>query len=152
MSLILGVDPGDMTGYSLWEDNVEIERGILSDFDFYIFLDALPERGEIERIIYEDFRLLKGKAAAIASQAKGRRMVASQVIGACKLAAVRAKCPTTAMPTGNLPILYAHAGMKQATNHALSHGDDAYVQTREWMQRNGRVKSRLQLRREAAGD
>lgn len=117
--MILVVDPGDTTGFAMFQDNGELfEKG---QADFSKFLEVLYN-SICSRIIVEDYRLRAGKQA----QQTGSRFQAVQVIGALKyhaflhdvqfeLASVQAK---------TLGSMYS--GVKPPSDHKKSHEIDAY--------------------------
>lgn len=118
--MILAVDPGDTSGFALFEDGGSSIGSWQSDFDKSLELLAPIEN--LSKIVVEDYRLRKGKQA----QQTGSRFQAVQMIGALKyhaklhgiafeLASVQAK---------TLGAMFS--GVKPPSNHKESHKIDAY--------------------------
>lgn len=122
-ALILVVDPGDTTGYALFDVNGHFIAKDQGNFDGVLSVLAdIGQKNLLTRIVVEDYRLRAGKQA----QQTGSRFQAVQVIGALKyhaylhnigfeLATIQAK---------TLGSMYS--GVKPPSDHKKSHEIDAY--------------------------
>lgn len=117
--MILVVDPGDTTGYALFEEDGELYLKGQADFDK--FLDFLL-KNSFDSIVVEDYRLRKGKQA----QQTGSRFQAVQVIGALKYIARQEKIPFELASVQAKTLGSMYSGVKPPSNHKLSHEIDAY--------------------------
>jgi len=118
--MILVVDPGDTSGLALFEDNGKHIRKWQSDFP--TLLKELQTMPLVSEIVVEDYRLRQGKQMA----QTGSRFQAVQVIGALKYhAAIKgAELHLANVQAKTLGAMYS--GVKQPSNHKLSHEIDAY--------------------------
>ena len=118
--MILVVDPGDTTGFALFQDN-----GIFIAKDqanFEDMLQILHDTRHIERIVVEDYRLRAGKQA----QQTGSRFQAVQVIGALKYHAFLHDIPFELATVQAKALGSMYSGVKPPSDHKKSHEIDAY--------------------------
>lgn len=118
--MILVVDPGDTTGFALFQDN-----GIFIAKDqanFEDMLQILHDTRHIERIVVEDYRLRAGKQA----QQTGSRFQAVQVIGALKYHAFLHDIPFELATVQAKTLGSMYSGVKPPSDHKKSHEIDAY--------------------------
>ena len=116
--MILVVDPGDTTGYAVFEEDGELVTKGQADFDK--FLDFLIA-STFTRIVVEDYRLRKGKQA----QQTGSRFQAVQVIGALKYYCYIRGAEFTLVDVQAKTLGAMYSGEKPPSNHKLSHQVDA---------------------------
>ena len=117
--MILVVDPGDTTGYALFEEDGELHLKGQADFDK--FLDFLLNNN-FDSIVVEDYRLRKGKQA----QQTGSRFQAVQVIGALKNVARQEQIPFELASVQAKTLGSMYSGVKPPSDHKKSHEIDAY--------------------------
>ena len=117
--MILVVDPGDTTGYALFEEDGELYLKGQADFDK--FLDFLL-KNSFDSIVVEDYRLRKGKQA----QQTGSRFQAVQVIGALKYIARQEEIPFELVSVQAKTLGSMYSGVKPPSDHKKSHEIDAY--------------------------
>lgn len=122
--MILVVDPGDTTGFALFQEDGECVWKGQEDFDGLLELLAgdTDIRVLTTRIVVEDYRLRKGKQAA----QTGSRFQAVQVIGALKFYARLKSIPFELVDVQAKTLGSMYSGVKQPSNHKLSHEIDAY--------------------------
>ena len=117
--MILVVDPGDTTGYAVFEEDGEFVDKGQADFDK--FLDFLMA-STFTRIVVEDYRLRKGKQA----QQTGSRFQAVQVIGALKYLARQERIGIDLVNVQAKTLGSMYSGVKPPSDHKKSHEIDAY--------------------------
>lgn len=117
--MILFVDPGDTTGYAIFEEDGELLTKGQADFDK--FLDFLIQN-TFDRIVVEDYRLRKGKQA----QQTGSRFQAVQVIGALKYVARQERIGFELVNVQAKTLGSMYSGVKPPSDHKKSHEVDAY--------------------------
>lgn len=117
--MILFVDPGDTTGYAIFEEDGELLTKGQADFDK--FLDFLIQN-TFDRIVVEDYRLRKGKQA----QQTGSRFQAVQVIGALKYVARQERIGFELVNVQAKTLGSMYSGVKPPSDHKKSHEIDAY--------------------------
>lgn len=117
--MILVVDPGDTTGYAVFEEDGEFVDKGQADFDK--FLDFLMA-STFTRIVVEDYRLRKGKQA----QQTGSRFQAVQVIGALKYLARQEHIGIELVNVQAKTLGSMYSGVKPPSDHKKSHEVDAY--------------------------
>ena len=117
--MILVVDPGDTTGYALFDETGELYLKGQADFDK--FLDFLL-KNSFDSIVVEDYRLRKGKQA----QQTGSRFQAVQVIGALKYIARQEEIPFELASVQAKTLGSMYSGVKPPSDHKKSHEIDAY--------------------------
>ncbi len=132
--MILSCDPGDTTGWVIWsDDGQELYSGQMEADEFIEHL-AQPDRfPDLKTVVYEDFRLFRGRAQA----QTGSRFKASQVIGALKMLSSMTKAKQVRQETGNRDLGYKFMGEKQPTNHKISHVTDAKAHGYYYLVRSG---------------
>lgn len=120
---VLSLDPGDRSGWALWnDDGVLLDTGIL-EIDDMIRLLASDYFSPLSTVVYEDYRLNRNKALAQA----GSKMAASQVIGAAKALAARQEAILQAQEVGAMRMASMHSGIKRPSNHRNGHHVDAVL-------------------------
>jgi hypothetical protein len=118
--LVISVDPGDTTGIAYWKDNGEfIEKEMV---DFEQLVDRLEALENVTAVVCEDYRLRQGKQMV----QTGSRFVAVQALGALRAYAHRVGADFVLQQPNILTIAAMHSGVKQPSNHSLSHAVDAY--------------------------
>lgn len=136
--LLLSVDPGDKTGYAIFNfDTAELLKmeivadtampGILSSFTPSKFL----------AVVYEDFILYASKA----KEQTGSRFKAVQVIGMLKMWSENNGIRMVRQPAQFLENGYKASGMPRAKKHEDSHDRDAYVHGWVYLDKIGKVRS-----------
>lgn len=125
MTHIFAVDPGKTTGYVIITDtpgNEILAWGHLSPEGVADFLEHYPMNVEmLNAIVYEDFKLFRGKAMA----QTGSRFEASQVIGMLLSFSRRHDIKLIRQSTDNRDRGYAWAQVPKTSNHSKSHRLDA---------------------------
>jgi len=117
--VILVVDPGDTTGYAMFQDDGTLfEKG---QADFQKFLEILYN-SICSRIVVEDYRLRAGKQA----QQTGSRFQAVQVIGALKYHAYLHDVQFELANVQAKTLGSMYSGVKPPSDHKKSHEIDAY--------------------------
>ena len=117
--MILVVDPGDTTGYAMFQDDGTLfEKG---QADFQKFLEILYN-SICSRIVVEDYRLRAGKQA----QQTGSRFQAVQVIGALKYHAYLHDVQFELANVQAKTLGSMYSGVKPPSDHKKSHEIDAY--------------------------
>ena len=132
--MIMSIDPGDTTGFARWYgDGTLIDKQKMPYEDF---LGYLAHVNGISAIVYEDFRLRRGKAVA----QSGSKFPAVQVIGAVKLYSLMHHVPNFAQS----PQIMKIAALQSDTVIPLaSHIDDdvaAYLHGWYWFAAKGILK------------
>jgi len=128
----LSLDPGDRTGWALWEGPRLTEWGIAGENDLIDLFDSFSW-GRVQHIIYEDWRLQKAKA----TQQAGSHMLASQVIGMAKLHARQVNARPYAQEVSVITMAMLHSGIIRPRDHAKTHDIDAILHGFWWMERMG---------------
>lgn len=120
---ILAVDPGDTTGWAIlgYYGGQLWDSGQLPLKEMQEFINNLDPTG-CKGIVYEDFRLYAHKT----KQQIGSRFGAVQIIGALESYGYRNELVRVRQPARVLAIAEKWSGVKQPTNHKLSHHVDAY--------------------------
>lgn len=132
--MILVVDPGDITGYALFNNEGECLWKDQKNFDKT--LELLSDGWAIAyptSIIVEDYRLRKGKQA----QQTGSRFEAVQVIGALKLFARLHYIEFELVDVQAKMLGSMYSGVKPPSDHKKSHEIDAYNIGIYWLVKNG---------------
>lgn len=119
--MILVVDPGDTTGIALFTEEGELVEKGQHKFDCLLEEMSVKYR-KASTIIVEDYRLRKGKQAA----QTGSRFQAVQVIGALKYHAYLWGIEFLLVDVQAKTLGAMYSGVKQPSNHKLSHEIDAY--------------------------
>lgn len=146
--MILAVDPGDTTGIAWWRDN--------GDFlgQAQIPLEELAQTWESLEIefddkitiaIVEDFVLYGSRAR---SQV-GSRMKASQGIGMVKAVASIKGTEVVVQPASIKKTALQWSQVKLPSDHAKTHEWDAYLHGYFYLVKEGKIKTFLELQREA---
>jgi hypothetical protein len=138
-SQILGIDPGDATGWSLVADpgGHEIAHGIEKYATFPAWLKSfLGLFGAIDTVIVEDFALFKNKALA----QSGSKLYAPRVIGMVEYWASTYGIPVVLQPPTIKPIAQKFSQRKPTGAHAKSHDVDAYNHAIYWLTKQGRFE------------
>lgn len=118
--MVISVDPGETTGIAYWKNDGEfIEKEML---DFYELIDRLEALEGVTTVVCEDYRLRQGKQMV----QTGSRFVAVQTIGYLKSYAHRVGAEFVLQQPNVLTIAAMHSGVKQPSDHKLSHDVDAY--------------------------
>lgn len=133
---MISVDPGDPAGIYFWEGSGE---GIYGDqFSLDRLAQYVSEAGywwNLEHIVYEDFRLRKGKAL----QQSGSRFETSQSIGMLKVLAKTMKAELHRQNTDPLTVASMWSGVKMPSNHKESHVISAFLHGYYWLVGQGIV-------------
>lgn len=119
-NLMLSVDPGKSTGWTVFKDGVQYDMGICRSVDeFDEWLDHFEDKygGPPNLVVYESFILFKNKAQAQV----GSKMETSQVIGLLKRFARHAKSEIVAQPSHILPMAIKWSKIKLPGDHKNSH-------------------------------
>lgn len=141
---ILGIDPGDTTGWSLVADpgGHEIAHGMEKYSTFPEWLSRFPGLfGPITTVIVEDFALFKNKAL---SQA-GSKLYATRVIGMVEYWAWFYAIPVVFQPPTIKPIAQKFSQRKPTGAHSKSHDIDAYNHAIFWLTKQGRFDPDAEL-------
>lgn len=133
---VLGVDPGYTTGWSLNEDNTELESGQVTFDEIVEWLNTHYWVG-INYLVIEDFSLFKGKALAQI----GSKFETCQVIGMFKLWADIHRIPVIMQAPTIKSFATKYSGRKVPSNHSLSHSTDAYLHAVFFLQQHGHFKT-----------
>lgn len=128
--MILVVDPGDTTGYAMFDrEGGLIEKG---QADLDKFFEVLITHS-FTKFVVEDYRLRKGKQA----QQTGSRFQAVQVIGALKYAAYLDEVDFELVDVQAKTLGSMYSGVKPPSDHKKSHEIDAYNIGIYWFVKNG---------------
>lgn len=120
--MILFADPGDTTGLALFNDETgEFIDKWQSNFE-ELLEDLVSMKHHLSTIVVEDYRLRQGKQMA----QTGSRFQAVQVIGALKYHAKIKALPFELVNVQAKTLGAMYSGVKQPSNHKLSHEIDAY--------------------------
>jgi hypothetical protein len=136
---ILGIDPGDMTGWSLVEDpgGHEIAHGMEHYNAMPVWLEqCIAWCGPIHTVIVEDFALFKNKALAQA----GSKLYAPRVIGMIEYWAHLNQVGLVFQPPSIKPIAQKFTQRKPTGAHSKSHDIDAYNHAIYWLTKQGRYE------------
>lgn len=138
--LVLGVDPGGTTGWSMLsnEDGYEFASGQLRMDEVAPWLQDHLNK-PLAHIIIEDFRLSPEKAKAQI----GSRFDTCKVIGMFELFAHILSIPITLQPRTVKPIAERFSGIRPPRNHKMSHHIDAYNHAVYWLTQQGRFTTKL---------
>lgn len=129
--MILGIDPGDRTGWAVLEKHggKVLDRGITRADDMPAVLTKIVNTYNITYIIYEEFILYANRA----QQQTGSRFFASQVIGMIKYVSwLQGGIPLIAQPANYLKNCERVTGLKKPSNHDDSHDVDAINHVLLW--------------------
>lgn len=119
--MYLGIDPGETTGYALFETPEKmLTWGHVAFDDVFDWLENLPDG--ITVVIIESFTLFQHKA----KQQSGSKMKTSQVIGAVKAWAKRKGAEIVEQPPTIKQFAEKQSGLKPVGAHANSHRIDAF--------------------------
>ena len=124
VQMILGIDPGDKTGWAVLEKHGGriVSRGITRADNMPEMLVQLSATYSIETIVYEEFILYANRA----QQQTGSRFFASQVIGMVKfLSWLNGGIKLVVQPAHFLKDAEKATGWKKPSNHDESHDIDA---------------------------
>jgi hypothetical protein len=125
--LILGLDPGKNTGWSI----IKVENKIISIEDFgvekngdvsYIAAQCIPD---VDQVVVEDFKLRPVKARAGVFDYSD--MIAPKVIGKIELLCEMAKKDLAKQQPSVKPSAYGFANMVYVRGKKNQHWQDAYV-------------------------
>lgn len=132
---LLAIDPGRMNGIAIFHgrDVHWIGQVHIDDLPDYLFKFAEEHKGKEVQVVYENFKLMKGRAL----QQSGSTMEASQVIGQVKMIASRHAWPIADQPPNVKPIAQKWSGVKPPSDHKMSHQVDAYNHGVYWLVKNG---------------
>lgn len=119
---LLALDPGMTTGWAIFGSNAQLIEYGQANMKEVVDLDELIKEHKISHIVAEDFRLFRHKA----QRQSGSRMEAPQVIGMAKTWAAKFGCEFFLQPSSIKPIAEMWSQVKPPSNHANSHGVDAY--------------------------
>jgi hypothetical protein len=137
---ILGIDPGDATGWSLIADpgGHEIAHGIEKYENFPGWLKQfLGLFGAVDTVVVEDFALFKNKALA----QSGSKLYAPRVIGMVEYWASTYGIPVVFQPATIKPIAQKFSQRKPTGAHSKSHDIDAYNHAIYWLTKQGRFEN-----------
>lgn len=128
--MILVVDPGDTTGWAMFDrEGGLIDKG---QADLNEFFKLITEHS-FAMFLVEDYRLRKGKQA----QQTGSRFQAVQVIGALKYAAYLDEVNFELVDVQAKMLGSMYSGVKPPSDHKKSHEIDAYNIGIYWLVKNG---------------
>lgn len=128
--MILVVDPGDTTGWAMFDrEGGLIDKG---QADLNEFFKLITEHS-FAMFLVEDYRLRKGKQA----QQTGSRFQAVQVIGALKYAAYLDEVDFELVDVQAKMLGSMYSGVKPPSDHKKSHEIDAYNIGIYWLVKNG---------------
>lgn len=117
--ILLAIDPGLATGYSIWRDARPAEMGDvrgMAKFDDWL-VDFVEKFGKPDIIVMEKFRLFRWKA----EKQSGSDMPASKVEGKVELWASMHKIPVVMQTPDVLTIAQKWSKIKMPKNHDQSH-------------------------------
>ena len=123
MSGYLAIDPGDTSGYAIFDkEGKVVDTGQVSGLDgMHTFLfESLQELPDL--VIIEEFVLYKKKAL----QQSGSKMVTSQIIGVIKSFCAVKSIKYVEQRSDVKPIAQMWSGVKPKGSHSQSHWVDAY--------------------------
>lgn len=136
--MILAVDPGDTTGLALFfEDGHESMRWQLGYSETIDWLALRAQDFDITTVLYEDYRLRKGRAL----QQSGSKLLATRVIGALDLHAAIQGIDIMPLPVDAHIIGSMWSGVKPPSDHSKSHEIDAYNIGIWWLVKNDLIKA-----------
>lgn len=143
-------DPGDTTGVAVWNDEYDLlEMKQIRMEETASFWKYIEERhGPIRICIVEDFVLFGARAA----QQKGSRMKASQGIGSLRTLSQLSHADFYLQPASVKKTAMKQARITLPSKHEDTHEYDAYLHGYHWMVKNGKIKTQLQLEKEAERD
>lgn len=144
-ALYLAFDPGDTTGWAIWDQD--------GDFLYMgqIAMEDLPfwwERNitvAVRVVIVEEY-ILFGKRA---KQQTGSRMKASQAIGMIKAMASRGSAQVIEQKSNIKPIAIRMSQISMPGNHSESHQYDAYLHGYYYLVGQGIILTQLELEKKA---
>lgn len=122
--MVLGLDPGLATGYSIWRDGRPAEHGDvrgMANFDDWL-ADFVENFGKPDVIVVENFTLFRWKAV----QQSGSDMPASKIIGKVELWARMLRIPVVKQSASILPIAQKWSQVKMPSDHNKSHHISAF--------------------------
>ncbi len=132
MRTLLAIDPGDTTGLALFNldtgDGIELKVVKTKDALYEYLSEIRPDK-----IVCEDFELFPWKS----KEQSWSNFSTVRVIGAIEYYCYLTQTPLTLQKASIKPIAYKWAGMTKASNHAVSHDQDAYVHGVYFLQRMG---------------
>ena len=133
--ILLAIDPGRMNGIAIFHGKIVhwIGQVHIDDLPDFLFSQAEEYRGDEVQVVYENFKLMRGKAL----QQSGSTMEASQAIGQVKMIAAKNKWPVADQAPAIKPIAEKWSGMKAPSDHKISHQVDAYNHGVYWLVKNG---------------
>lgn len=134
--LLIAIDPGKTSGVALFRNGQVADLGQHGLDSLIDYLENLSPTTNSKRrlvIVYENFRLRKGKAL----QQSGSMMEASQVIGICKAFAKRNGFEIYTQEPNIKPIAQKWSKVVPKGSHNLSHSVDAYNHGFYWLVRQG---------------
>lgn len=145
--MISAWDPGDTTGYAAWDEAgnlLVMSQCPLEDVPA-VWKELTDKYGKMTVAIVEDFILFAKRAK---SQV-GSRMKASQGIGMVKALAATDDVEVVMQRADIKEMTAKHFQISVPSNHAESHRYDAFLHGSRWLMDQGRVKTPLQLMKEA---
>ena len=130
MTLTIGIDPGNTTGWAV----VDSKTGDIRELKHITFDDisqflAEYNWSQVDRVIMEDFRLFPNKA----KDQSGSDFQVVQVIGMVKQVLSGKNIPIFMQMSSILSIAERQAGIKIPKKHSESHKIVALLHTRFWM-------------------
>lgn len=122
--VLLAIDPGKINGISIFRDGkVEsISQVHIDELPTFLFDFARVNEDQEVVIVYENFKLFKGKAL----QQSGSKMEASQVVGQLKMIAAQHRWKIYDQSPNIKPIAEKWSKTKPPSDHSKSHQVDAY--------------------------
>lgn len=140
-------DPGDTTGYAVWDEAgnlLEMGQCDLEEIPA-IWRSIRKHYGEISTAVVEDFMLFAKRAR---SQV-GSRMKAPQGIGMVKALAASDGAKLVLQKADIKSIAIKWFQITIPSDHSQSHKYDAFLHGSYWLKNEGRIKTVLELQKEA---
>lgn len=140
MTQFIAIDPGDTTGWVLFEDATPRELGELKIPEFYDWLNGWPNGRQISlnHVVLEDYIIRPPQAGGFDHQ--WGRVVTIQVIGAVQCWARRWRIPVTLQPSTVLTPGAARFKLPHPKNRSLTNRNaiSAMIHGRVWWERVGK--------------
>jgi hypothetical protein len=134
--MILGVDPGQLTGIALVDDQGALQRNWNADFDTVKKMLADKKfTSLIDQVVMEQFVLYRNKAG----KQVGSKMPASKVIGMVELWASMHNIPIAMQMASVLPIAMKISRVRPVGAHNDNHWVDAYNHAFYWLVKHRNV-------------
>lgn len=139
--MILGIDPGQLTGLALVDEKGQLHRNWNADFDtMKRLLSNEKFTSLIEQVVMEQFVLYRNKA----NKQVGSKMPASKVIGMVELWANMHSIPIKMQMASILPIAIKLSRVKPVGSHNDNHWVDAYNHAFYWLVKNRGISTPLE--------